>query len=86
LLRKFRDSAVESEQAINAAWRAADLAALAAAVTGSRARRRRPAPTRLGAAADGAEQAGKAGDRDGCRDRLGPLPAELRRAIAEIQK
>ena len=28
LLRKFRDSAVESEQAINAAWRAADLAAL----------------------------------------------------------
>ena len=31
LLRKFRDSAAESEQAINAAWRKADLAGLAAA-------------------------------------------------------
>jgi hypothetical protein len=29
LLKKFRDSAVESEQAIDAAWRAADLAGLA---------------------------------------------------------
>jgi CheY-like chemotaxis protein len=31
LLQKFRDSAIESEQAIEAAWRAADLAGLAAA-------------------------------------------------------
>jgi hypothetical protein len=31
LLNKFRDSAIESEQAIDTAWRAADLAGLAAA-------------------------------------------------------
>ena len=86
LLNKFRDSAIESGQAINVAWRAADLASLAAAAHRLKGAAQAVGAVRLADAADGLEQAGKAGDRDGCRDRLGPLAAELRRAVVEIQR
>jgi CheY-like chemotaxis protein len=85
LLRKFHASAIESERAIDLAWRAADLAGLAAAAHRLKGAAQAVGAVRLGAAADGLEQAGKGGDRDRCRDRLGPLAAELRRVIAETQ-
>jgi signal transduction histidine kinase/ActR/RegA family two-component response regulator/HPt (histidine-containing phosphotransfer) domain-containing protein len=85
LLQKFRDTAIESEQSIDASWRAADLPGLAAAAHRLKGAAQAIGATPLGAAAGRLEQAGKAGDRDGCRDRLGRLAAELRRAIAEIQ-
>jgi hypothetical protein len=32
------------------------------------------------------EQAGKAGDRAGCSDRLGPLAHEIRRLLAAVER
>jgi len=84
ILNEFRNTAMASERAIDEAWRSSDLAALAAA-----AHRLKGAANAAGAAGVGRvagvlEQAGKSGDRAGCREGLGPLAVELRQAVAEI--
>jgi two-component system sensor histidine kinase EvgS len=86
LLAKFRDTAVAAEREIGAASRAGDLPTLAAAAHKLKGAAQTVGAAGVGTTAATLEQAGKAGDRTRCREGLGPLATELRRALADIDR
>jgi CheY-like chemotaxis protein/HPt (histidine-containing phosphotransfer) domain-containing protein len=86
LLGKFRDAAVDSERQIADASRTGDLAALTAAAHRLKGAAGAVGAVSVGHRASSLEAAAKAGDWSRCRQELGPLAADIRRVIAEIDQ
>jgi CheY-like chemotaxis protein/HPt (histidine-containing phosphotransfer) domain-containing protein len=86
LLRKFRDAALDAELQVDDASRRGDLAALAAAAHKLKGAAAAVGAISVGERASSLEAAAKAADWSRCRQELGPLAADIRRVIAEIDE